>query len=61
MDYSKLKGMDGANEFARNGKFIFAIKLLERLNPEISREVAKAAVESFGYGKRSKAKAPDAD
>ena len=55
MDYSKIKGVDAANEFARNGKFIFAIKLLERLNPELGRESAKAVVESFGYGKRSKA------
>lgn len=54
MDYSKLKGMDAASDLARSGKFIFAIKLLERMNPEITREVAKAAVESFGYGKRSK-------
>lgn len=54
MDYAQLKGMDAASELARSGKFIFAIKLLERLNPEITREVAKAAVDSFGYGKQSK-------
>jgi hypothetical protein len=59
MDHSKLKGLDAANEFARNGKFIFAIKLLERLNPEITRADAKAAVDSFGYGKQSKAKPKD--
>ena len=56
MDYAKLKGMDAASDLARSGKFIFAIKLLERMNPEISREIAKAAVDSLGYGKRTKPK-----
>jgi hypothetical protein len=54
MDYAKLKGMDSASDLARNGKFIFAIKLLERMNPEINREQAKAAVDSLGYGKATK-------
>jgi len=54
MDFEKLKGIDVAMELARNGKFIFAIKHLEKTNPEITRETAKAAVESFGYGKGSK-------
>ena len=54
MDYAQLKGLDAASELARSGKFIFAIKLLERLNPEITREVAKAAVDSFGYGRGTK-------
>ena len=59
MDYEKLKGIDVAMALARDGKFIFAIKHLEKVNPEISRETAKAAVESFGYGRRSKPPAPD--
>jgi hypothetical protein len=54
MDYAKLKGIDSASELARSGKFIFAIKLLERMNPEITREIAKAAVDSLGYGKASR-------
>jgi hypothetical protein len=54
MDYAKLKGMDSASDLARSGKFIFAIKLLERMNPEITREQAKAAVDSLGYGKAAK-------
>lgn len=56
MDYSKLKGMDAASDLARSGKFIFAIKLLERMNPEINRETAKAAVDSLDYGKRPRRK-----
>lgn len=60
MDYDKLKGIDVAMELARDGKFIFAIKHLEKVNPEISRETAKAAVESFGYGRRSKPPSADA-
>jgi hypothetical protein len=55
MDYAKLKGMDSASDLARNGKFIFAIKLIERMNPELTREQAKAAVDSLGYGKATKA------
>jgi hypothetical protein len=58
MDYAKLKGMDSASDLARNGKFIFAIKLLERLNPEITREEAKAAVDSLGYGKAKPPRQP---
>ncbi len=54
MDYAKLKGMDSASDLARNGKFIFAIKLVERMNPELTREQAKAAVDSLGYGKATK-------
>jgi hypothetical protein len=59
MNYTKLKGVDVAIDFARSGKFIFAIKHLEKANPEITREQAKAAVESFGYGRRSKPAAPE--
>jgi hypothetical protein len=47
MDHSKLAGLDVAQNFAREGKFIFAIKSLERANPGISREDAKAVIESF--------------
>jgi hypothetical protein len=54
MNTSKLKGIDVAMELARSGKFIFAIKHLERANPDLSREQAKAAVDSFGYGRRTK-------
>jgi hypothetical protein len=53
MQEPKLKGMSEAAEFARSGKFIFATKLLERLNPEITREQAKQAVASLGYGRGS--------
>ncbi len=54
MNYSKLKGIDVSMELARSGKFIFAIKHLEKMNPELTREQAKAAVDSFGYGRRAK-------
>jgi|GEM_PF-4420837 len=47
MDHAKLAGLDVAQNFAREGKFIFAIKSLERANPGISREDAKAVIESF--------------
>jgi hypothetical protein len=47
MDHSKLAGLEIAKNFARDGKFIFAIKSLERANPGISREDAKAVIESF--------------
>ena len=55
----QLKGTDVAMDFARSGKFIFAIKHLEKNNPELSREEAKAAVDAFGYGRRSKPLPPD--
>jgi hypothetical protein len=58
MDYAKLKGMDSASDLARSGKFIFAIKLIERMNPELTREQAKAAVDSLGYGKAKPARPP---
>jgi hypothetical protein len=54
MDYAKLNGIAVAMELARNGKMIFAIKHIERENPNITREQAKAAVDSFGYGKGSR-------
>ncbi|WP_138223157.1 hypothetical protein [Nibricoccus aquaticus] len=58
MDYAKLKGMDSAADLARSGKFIFAIKLIERMNPELTREQAKAAVDSLGYGKAKPTRLP---
>jgi hypothetical protein len=54
MNYEKLEGIAVAMELARAGKFIFAIKQIERANPGISREDAKAAVESFGYRKTTR-------
>jgi hypothetical protein len=61
MDHGKLAGMDVALNFAREGKFIFAIKSLERANPGITRETAKGVIESFGYGKGSKRVEPEGD
>ncbi len=52
MDYSKLKGLNVALHFARCGRFIFAIKYIEKNNPGISRQRAIAAVASFGYRER---------
>jgi hypothetical protein len=52
--------MDEAAELARKGQFIFAIKLLERLNEGLSRQEAKAAVESLGYSDRSARERKDA-
>jgi len=49
MDYSTLSGLDVALHFARCGRFIFAIKYLEKANPGIARQKAIAAVASFGY------------
>jgi hypothetical protein len=49
MDTTTLKGLAVALHFARCGRFIFAIKYIERQNPGISRENAIAAVASFGY------------
>ena len=57
MDLSKLKGLEAAKELVQDGKFIFAIKLLERYNPELTRADAKAAVDSFGLTTQPKAKA----
>ena len=58
-----MQRRDGANvysasDLARSGKFIFAIKLIERMNPELTREQAKAAIDSLGYGKAAKAPRP---
>jgi len=52
MDYSKLKGLTVALHFARCGRFIFAIKYIEKQNPGIARKHAIAAVASFGYRER---------
>ena len=49
MDYTTLKGLSVALHFARCGRYIFAIKYIEKENPGISRENAIAAVASFGY------------
>jgi len=49
METSKLKGVNIALHFARCGRFIFAIKYLEKENPGILRADAIAAVASFGY------------
>jgi hypothetical protein len=49
MDYTTLKGLNVALHFARCGRFIFAIKYIEKENPGITREKAIAAVASFGY------------
>ncbi len=54
MDHAKLVGLDVAQNFAREGKFIFAIKSLERANPGISREDAKAVIESFSSPQSSR-------
>jgi hypothetical protein len=52
MNWIKLHGVRAAKYFARTGRFIFAIKHIECANPGISREDAKAAVGSFGYGEK---------
>ena len=52
MDYTNLKGLNVALHFARCGRFIFAIKYIEKQNPGIAREKAIAAVASFGYRER---------
>jgi len=61
MDHSKLKGVEMANELARSGKFIFAIKHLELVNPNIKRAEAKAIVDGFGYGVRTRPKPADSE
>jgi len=48
-DTSALKGLNVALHFAQCGRFIFAIKYLEKENPGILRADAIAAVASFGY------------
>jgi hypothetical protein len=52
MDHSTLKGLNVALHFARCGRFIFAIKYIEKENPGIARADAIAAVSSFGYRER---------
>ena len=52
MDYTTLRGLDVALHFARCGRFIFAIKHLEKVNSGITRQDAIAAVASFGYRER---------
>ena len=49
MNYTTLKGLNVALHFARCGRFIFAIKYIEKENPGVSREKAIATVASFGY------------
>lgn len=49
MDYTTLSGLDVAVCYARCGRFIFAIKHLEKKNPGIARKDAIAVVASFGY------------
>jgi hypothetical protein len=43
-------GVEIAVRYARGGRLISAIKYIETANPMISRELAKAVVNSFGYG-----------
>ncbi len=52
MNWTKLRGMSVAKYFARTERFILAIKYLECANPEIPRQMAMAAVASFGYEPR---------
>lgn len=49
LDHAAIRGVDTAMKFARFGRLISAIKLIEAANPQISRETAKAIVRSFGY------------
>jgi hypothetical protein len=53
MEHSTLKGLNIALHFARCGRFIFAIKYIEKQNLGISREDAIAVVVSFGYREQS--------
>jgi hypothetical protein len=46
----KLQGLRAARHLARRGRFVFAVKCLERANPGISRMDAKSIVASFTYG-----------
>ena len=49
METSTLNGLNIALHFARCGRFIFAIKYIEKENPGIPREDAIATVDAFGY------------
>lgn len=53
------RGLAEAAEFARAGRMISAIKWLETANPSITREGAKAAVRSLGYGREVRWPEPD--
>ena len=50
MDSINLQGIRAAQDFARTGRFIFAIKHILMANPGISRETAKSVIASFRYG-----------
>jgi hypothetical protein len=59
LNYAAIRGVDTAVRFARSGRLISAIKLIESANPGISRKTAKAVVRSFGYD--SKLRWPEED
>ena len=42
-----VQGLEKAVQYARSGRIISAIKHLEAVNPELTREQAKALVRSF--------------
>ena len=52
--YATVQGQDTARKLVQSGRIISAIKLLELLNPKISREQAKMVVHSFGLSSESR-------
>lgn len=46
---ARIEGIGTAIQLAKAGRIITAIKYLETSNPGLSREKAKATVNSFGY------------
>lgn len=44
-----VEGQETARKLAQTGRIISAIKLLELMNPKLSRQHAKKVVNSFGY------------
>jgi hypothetical protein len=58
-DLAAIKGIDSAIELARCGRLISAIKEIERANPSLSRERAKAIVRALGYGRDARWPEPD--
>jgi len=48
-DVTAIEGLTGAKVYVRLGRFVSAIKHLERANPWMKREHAKSIIDSFHF------------
>lgn len=54
VDLGTVVGLEAAIRYVQAGRFISAVKLVESLNPSLTRQQAKAVVNAFGYSNEFK-------